>query len=178
MTRKKIDDKREGRILALLQLNYSQRQIVNILKNDGINVSQRTVSNVKRKIGLQRNSVEKIKFTRQRPVSTPSIVSTVIEKIDVEDPPAQRPIAQSCCISQSTSTVSRIIKSANFVLRKKRKVHKLTLSTAEKRGKRALRLYRQLANYRYKNFVTTDDSWFYLDGTEGKRNVCYTYKKD
>ena len=65
MSRKKIDDECEGRILALLQLNYSHRQIVNILKNDGINVSHRTVSNVKRKIGLQRNSVEKIKFTRQ-----------------------------------------------------------------------------------------------------------------
>ena len=49
----------EERILALLQLNYFQRQIVNILKSDGIDVSQRTVSNVKRKIGLQRNSVEK-----------------------------------------------------------------------------------------------------------------------
>ena len=176
MPRKKIDDECEGRILALLQLNYSQRQIVNILKNDGINVSQRTVSNVKRKIGLQRNSVEKIKFTRQRPVSTPPIVSRVIEKIDVEDPPSQRSIAQSCRISQST--VSRIIKSANFILRKKRKIHKLTLSTAEKRHKRALRLYRQLANYRYRNFVTSDESWFYLDGTEGKRNVCYIKKTD
>ena len=53
MPRRKIDDECEGRILALLQLNYSQRQIVKIFKNDGINVSQRTVSNVKRKIGLQ-----------------------------------------------------------------------------------------------------------------------------
>ena len=49
------------------------------------------------------------------------------------------------------------------------------MSTAEKRDKRALR---QLANYRYKNFVTTDEWWFYLDGTEGKRNVCYIKKTD
>ena len=115
---KKIDNECEVRILALLLLNYSQRQIVNIIKNDGINVSQRTVSNVKRKIDLQRNSVEKIKFTRQRPVSIPSIVSRVIEKIYVEDPSSQCLIAQSCRTSQST--VSRIIKSANFVLRRKR----------------------------------------------------------
>ena len=133
---KKIDNECEGRILALLLLNYSQRQIVNIIKNDGINVSQRTVSNVKRKIDLQRNSVEKIKFIRRRPVSIPSIVSRVIEKIVVEDLPSQRSIAHSCRTSQST--VSRIIKSANFVLRKKRKVHQLTLSTTEKRHKRAL----------------------------------------
>ena len=129
-------------------INYSQRQIVNILKSDGINVSQRTVSNVKRKIGLQRNSVKKIKFTRERPVSTPSILSRVIEKIDVEDLPSQCSIAQSCRFSQST--VSRTIKSANFVLFVKNvKFIKLTLSTTEKHHKSALRLYRQLANYRY-----------------------------
>jgi hypothetical protein len=176
MPRKKIDDKQEGRILALLQLNYSQRQIVNILGNDGISVSQRTVFNVKRKIGLQRNSVEKIKFSRQRPVSTTSTVSKVIQQIDVKDPPTQRSIAQSCHISQST--VARIIESANFTLRKKYKVHKLTTSNAEKRRQRAIRLYRQVANHRYKNFVTTDESWFYLNGTEGKRKVCYIKKTD
>ena len=93
MPRRKIYDEHEGRILALLQLKYSQREIVKILKNDGINISQRTVSNVQRKIGLQRNSVEKVKFSRQRPSSTPSIVSKVIKQIDAEDPPIQRSIA-------------------------------------------------------------------------------------
>jgi arginine repressor/hemolysin-activating ACP:hemolysin acyltransferase len=176
MPRKKINDEHEGRILALLQLKCSQRQIVKILKKDGISVSQRTVSNVYRKIGLQRNSVEKIKFSRQRPASTPSTVSKVIKQIDVEDPPTQRSIAQSCHVSQST--VSRIIKSTNFVLRKKCKVQKLSPSNAEKRRQRAFRLYRKLANHRYKNFVTTDESWFYLKGTEGKRKVCYVKKND
>ena len=52
------------------------------------------------------------------------------------------------------------------------------MSTTEKRHKYALRLYRQLANYCYRNFVTTDESWFYLDDTEGKRNVCYIKKID
>lgn len=102
---KKITDEHKGRILALLQLDYSQRQIVKILKYDGINVSQRTVSNVKRKIGLQRNSVE--------------------------DPPTQREIVRTCRVNQST--ISRIIKSANFVLHKKCKVHKLTSLNVEKR---------------------------------------------
>ena len=151
MPRRKINDEHEGRILALLQLKYSQREIVKILKNDGINISQRTVSNVQRKIGLQRNSVEKVKFSRQRPASTPSIVSKVTKQIDVEDPPTQRSIARSCHISQST--VSRIIKSSNFILRKKRKVQKLTLSNAEKRHYCARRLYYRLANQRYKNFA-------------------------
>ena len=54
MSRKKINDSVEGRVLALLQLKISQRQIVKILGQDGIAISQRTVSNVKRKIGRQR----------------------------------------------------------------------------------------------------------------------------
>ncbi|CAF1517837.1 unnamed protein product [Rotaria magnacalcarata] len=103
-------------------------------------------------------------------------MSKVIQTIDVNDPPTQRSIAKSYHISQST--ISRIIKMAKFTLRKKIKVHKLTPSNAEKRRQRALRLYRQLANNRYKKFITTDESWFYLDGTEGKRKVCYIKKSD
>ncbi|CAF5170664.1 unnamed protein product, partial [Rotaria magnacalcarata] len=107
---------------------------------------------------------------------TPSTVLKVIQAIDVNDPPTQRSIAKACHASQST--ISRIIKQVNFTLRKKQKVHKLTSSNVEKRRRRAIRLYRQLANNRYKNFITTDESWFYLDGTEGKRKVCYIKKSD
>jgi hypothetical protein len=107
MPRKKINDDMDGCILALLQVKYSQPQIVKILKQYGIGISQKTVSNVKRKIGRQRNSVEKNKFSRRRPVSTLSIISKVIQT--------------------------------------------------------------SVANNRYKNFITTDESWFYLDGTEEKR---------
>ncbi|CAF3301178.1 unnamed protein product [Rotaria socialis] len=154
----------------------SRKKIDDGLERHGINVSQQTVSSIKRNIGLQRNSVENIKFSRHRPVTTPSTVSKVIQAIDVNDPPTQRSIAKSCHASQSTTL--RIIKQANFTLRKKRKVHKLTSSNAEKHRRRPPRFYRQLANNRYNNFITTDESWFYLDGTEGKRKVCYIKKSD
>jgi hemolysin-activating ACP:hemolysin acyltransferase len=176
MPRKKINDCLEGRILALLQLNYSQPQIVKILKQDRISISQKTISNVKRKVGVQRNTIGKIQFSRNRPLSTPPVISKVIRTMDVEDPPTQRSVAKSYNVSQST--ISRIMKMANFTLRKKLKVHKLTPSKVEKRRQRAFRLYRQLANGRYKNFVTTDEAWFYLDGSEGKRKVCYIKKTD
>ncbi|CAF1483226.1 unnamed protein product [Rotaria magnacalcarata] len=153
MPRKKIGDTLEGRVLELLQLKYPQREIVKILKKDGIRVSQRTVSNVKQKFGRQRNSLEKITFSRKRPVSTPSTISKVIQTIDN-------------------------YKNGELYSSEKIKVHKLTPSNAEKRRQRALRLYRQLANNRYKKFITTDESWFYLDGTEGKRKVCYIKKSD
>lgn len=172
----KISDIIEGRILQLLQQGYSQPRIVNILKHDGINISQPTISNIKRKIGRQRNSATKIKILRQKSRLATTIVKKVIKKIDVDNPPTQRAIAKSLHIAQSS--VSNIIKNAGYDLRKKRKVQKLTLSTIDKRCRRSGPLYRQLANHRYKKFITTDESWFYLDFKSGKRNVCYIKKSD
>ena len=71
----------------------------------------------KRTIDLQCNSVEKIIFLRSRSVTTQSLVSKVIKQIDVEEPLIQRSIGKSCHVSQST--ISRIIKRLNLVLRKK-----------------------------------------------------------
>ncbi|CAF1287268.1 unnamed protein product [Rotaria sordida] len=176
MPRNKISDIVEGRILQLLHQGFSQPRIVNILKHDGINISQPTVSNIKRKIGHQRNSKSKIKIFRKKPAQATSIVNKVIKKIDVENPPTQRAIAKSVHVSQST--ISNIIKNAGFALRKKRKVQKLASSNIAKRRQRSRGLYRQLANHRYKNFITTDESWFYLDETRGKRKVCYIKKSD
>ncbi|CAF1337854.1 unnamed protein product [Rotaria sordida] len=176
MPRNKISDIIEGRILQLLQQGYSQPRIIHILKVDGIHISQPTVSNVKRKIGRQRNSESKIKIYRKKPSQTTSIVNKVIKKIDVEDPPTQRAIAKSLRISQST--VSNIIKNSGFILRKKRKLHKLTSSNIIKRRERSRQLYRRLAHQRYKRFITTDEAWFHLDASSGKRKVCYIKKTD
>ena len=114
VSRKTIDDILEGRILALLQCKYYQLQIAKVLKNAGITISKKIVPNVKRKAGLQRNSVEKVKFSRSPPVVTQSLASKVIKQIDVENPATQRSIAESCHVSQSS--ITRIIKRANFIL--------------------------------------------------------------
>ena len=115
----------QRRILALLQHKLLlHRQIGNIWKNDGINVCQRTVFNVKRKVGLQRNSVEKMD---KRSVSTPSIVFKSNRK--------------NSCRRFSISTFN-LIASVNrlspqlenpliFFFVKNVEVHKLTLSTPE-----------------------------------------------
>ena len=176
MPRNKISDIVEGRILQLLRQGYSQSLIVNISKLDGIHVSQPIVSNVKQKIGRQRNSESKIKIFRKKPSQTPSIIKKVIEKIDVKEPPTQRAIAKDLHISQLT--VSNIIKNSGFTLRKKQKVQKLTSSNVMKRGQGSFKLYRRLAGGRYKNFITTDETWFYLDETSGRRKVCYIKKTD
>ena len=147
MPRNKISDIIEGCILELLHQGQSRRQIVKVLKSDGINVAQSTISNIKRKIGQQCNSTSKIQIIQQCVARTPSMVKQVLEKIDVDNPSTQRAIAKSLRVSQST--VSKIIKQSGFVLRKKCKVQKLTLVNVEKRRRRSRRLYLQLANGRY-----------------------------
>ena len=59
-------------------------------------MSQRAVSDVKRKIGPQYNSTGEIKFHRKPTVSTSSVIAKVIRKIDVDDPPPQLEITKSC----------------------------------------------------------------------------------
>ena len=56
MPRNKISDIVEGHVLELLHQGYSQSRIVHVLKLNGINISQPTLSNVKRRVGRQRNS--------------------------------------------------------------------------------------------------------------------------
>lgn len=116
MLQNKISAIVEELFIKLLHQGYSQPLIVNILKLDGILVSQPIVSNVKRKIGRQRNSDFKIKICRVKPSQTPSIIKKMIENIDVENPPTQIAIAKSLHISQSI--VLNIIKNTGFILRK------------------------------------------------------------
>ena len=70
MPRNKISDIIEDGIVKLLHQGQSQRQIVNVLKSDGINVALR-------KIGRQRNSTWKIPLIRECVARTASMVKQV-----------------------------------------------------------------------------------------------------
>ena len=86
MLRNKISDIPEGRVLELLHQGYSQSRIMNILKLNEINISQPTLSNVKRKVGRQRNSGSKIKNFRTKSPVPASIVDQAIKNIDIDNP--------------------------------------------------------------------------------------------
>ena len=99
-----------------------------------------------------------------------------MDKIYVEDSSTQRTVGKSLQISQST--VSKTIKDYGFVLWKKRKVQKLSSANIHKCRQGAHRFNLQLANDRYRSFITTDESWFHLDGISGKRKICYINTSD
>ena len=80
---------------------------------------------------------------------------------------------QSQNLCRSANQQSLKLSKTGFVLRKKRKVQKLSSANIEKRLQRVRGFYLQLANGRYRNFIIT---CFYLDCAGGKRKVCYIKK--
>ena len=57
--------------------------------------------------------------------------------------------------------------------RKKRPVRRLYSAIIEKRRSRAWRMYRELSNEKYKNYLSSDEAWFYLDASQGIRDIYY-----
>jgi hypothetical protein len=111
---------------------------------------------MKQNISLRRNSNGKRQFSRMKSTCTSSTVSKVVCAVDVEGPRSQHTLTKLFHTTQST--ISRIIKCFDFTLRKILESRNLTVANANKRHREAGPLHRRLANQRYKNFNTTDES--------------------
>ena len=69
-------------------------------------MSQSTLSNVKRKVGRQRNSESTIKIFQTKSRLPASIVNQIIKKIHIDYPPTQHAIAKS--LNLGSLTLSRM----------------------------------------------------------------------
>ncbi|CAM4885265.1 unnamed protein product [Rotaria socialis] len=117
-----------------------------------LNVSKSTISRIANEVGKQRQlcllNSEKPKFHRRRHTATPSIVRRITSYINQEN-------------SQTVSLMAA------------RSVHRFYPAITEKRPSRAWRMYRRLSNEKNKNYLTTDEAWFYLDASQGTRDIYY-----
>ncbi|CAM2722326.1 unnamed protein product [Rotaria socialis] len=152
MPRNKISDNIEGIAKYLLTKTYSYYVIQQELARMNLNVSKSTISRIANKVGKQQQvflfNSEKSKLHHRRHIATPSAVRRITSYINQENPP----------------TVS---------LMAARPVHRLYPAIIEKRRSRAWRMYRILSNVKYKNYLTTDESWLYLDASQGTRDIYY-----
>lgn len=181
MPRNKISDDVEGIVKYLLRKNYSYAAIQQELAEMNFSVSRSTISRVANKVGKQRElgllNDQKPKFYRRRHIATPDVVRRITSYINKENPPAIRLMAARCNIS--TGTVVNVIRDViHAKCLKKRTVHQLNSAVIEKRRCRAWRMYLRLNNEKYKNYVTTDEAWFYLDASQGVRDVYYVRSND
>ena len=176
MPRNKISDNIEGIVKYLLTKKYSYYVIQQELARMNFNVSKSTISHIANKVGKQRQlcllNSEKPKFHRRRHIATPSIVRRITSYINKENPPTISLMAARCHISVGT-TVRIICDIIHARCRKKRPVHRLYPAIIEKRRSRAWRMYRRLSDDKYKNYLTSDEAWFYLGASQGIRDIYY-----
>lgn len=160
-----------GKVKAFLNLNWSYSMIIRHLKKEREFISKAMISKIKNgKVGGKKinGSVEK----RGRPSKLQTSQLKRLKQMVVRpDPPTQRAMAVSMNISQSS--INYIIKKLQLKMVKKPKCHHLSESSIEKRRKRSWPLYVMLRGERWKKFVTSDEAWFYLTNSQGKRNVHY-----
>jgi hypothetical protein len=176
MPRSKIADNIEGVVKYLLTKRYSYSMIRRELIKMNLNASRSTIYRISNNIGKQRqaglSNDQKPKFPRRCHVATASVIHRITSFIDKENPPTISMMASRCAISVGT-TVRIIREIIHAKCRKKRPVHRLYPGAIEKRRSRSWRMYRRLCNERWRNYVTTDEAWFYLDASQGVRDVYY-----
>lgn len=59
-------------------------------------------------------------------------------------------------------------------MRMKIKVHAIYKTAIKRRKERSLKLYRRLSGGRYKQYITTDEAWFYLSNFKREKNTFYS----
>ncbi|CAF3866485.1 unnamed protein product [Rotaria sordida] len=176
-----ISNDMERNVKYLLTKKYSYSTIQQDLAEMNVNISTNAISLIANKIRKQHRldllNNQNPKFYHQYHVATADIVRRITLCISKENPPTVRLIAARCNISVGTviNVIHNIIHAKCL---KKRSVHQLNPTAIDKRRSRAWRMYLRLFNEKYKNYITTDEAWFYLDVSQGVQDICYVRSKE
>ena len=162
-----IDQYIVGRVKALLDLNWSIFKILKHLRERNINISSSSVSRIKNNNHWLPNGERKRKKT---PTKMDKEKLTKLKSlISGPNPPTQKEIGKKLNLSQQL--VGYWIKKLDKKLVKKPKVHLMTSTNVEKRAKRTYKLYLRLNNGKFEKYISSDEAWFYVNSTGGKRDV-------
>lgn len=171
MKRYKFDEQQIGEINTLLDLNWSYSVIIKHMASKGITISKGHLSTIKKSKENATKRPKKKKFTGPKPILTTRQVNTISRIIKLTDPPTQKSMASD--FSVSPSLIRKTVKKLGMKMVKKPKCHALSPASVEKRFKRSWPMYIRLNNDKWKNYVTSDEAWFYLTNVSGKREVQY-----
>jgi len=167
----------EPLIIAFCKDHLSGYLIQKKLKDNGYNISLKSIYNVincvgeKRKILTSGGKVMKRNYRRK--VRTSEMVKRVAKEISKANPPTQKSIANK--LNTSQFNIFKIIhEDLDRVTYHKTKVHLLNESHKRNRKKNCRKLYRRhLAGDKWEFMVTLDEAWMYLDYCNGFRKICY-----
>lgn len=166
-------------VLAFSTERFSYNEIVKRLKGQGIVISKTAVHNIVKNIGKRNQARSEGHPSPKKKQPSKVVTPAIRRKIDLltsrENPPSQREISKITKVSKST--VNRIIKNLDKVLRRKSRVHKLLPRHLKNRKTNCRKLYeRVLAGQRSEFVVSLDEAMFGLHNCHGKRKICYVQK--
>ena len=177
MGRPPIDPIIEGRIRELLDQQWSERKIISFLKKKNLKVSKGLIYNIKNRDEnqLKNNENKRPKNNCLKKLSTKDLktLDRMTKKIN---PPTQKAMASVLGVSQQNIS-HHINKTLNKKKRKKGLVHCLSDKNIADRKSRSFNLYRMLNKSKWQKVITTDEAWFRLVKTNGKRRIQYV-KRD
>lgn len=172
----KFSNEQIGEIRALLDLNWSLSAIKKHFKSKNVTISKSHLSRIK-------NDTHWVKIydRKQRKSSWNSSITTRkkqrLEKMII-DPNPMTQMAMANKIKTSRYAVNRYIKRTDRKLVKKPVVHQLNDNTIQKRKERSWQLYNKLKCGQWRNIITSDESWFYMNISGGKTEVQYIHKTE
>ena len=162
----------EQKVLTFLSLGWPPKVILSALKKENIVIHRNMIS----KINNRKENPIKIKpkvEKRGRPSKLSSGQLRQLNKlVENPNPPTQKVMANKFNVSRNV-IIYQINKVLKKKLVKKPKGQALSAAVIEKRRQRSWSLYMKLRGQRWRNFITSDEAWFYLDNIEGKTKVQY-----
>lgn len=161
MGRKPVSLTTKGMVRTFLGLNYSYSEIRKRMSAVKRPVSNGWISKLKKETEEQVkmiNTKKKKHVFKKMSVQKLRMLDYWLRKSNA---PSHKWIASRMDVTEGTIRY-HIKHSLRLKRRKKTRVHYLSDLNIKNRRQRSLPLYRKLCAGRYKDFVTTDEAWFYL----------------
>ena len=159
------------KIRTLLELGWSFSRIKGHIKKSGFDASKSKISLIKNRQNKLDHSNESRGSGGRPSKLNAGQLNTLRRWFQDKNPRTQKSMALDLGV---TERAIRYYKTKfGFKLIKKPRCHAIDERTIELRRKRSWGLYRMLKCGRHERIVTSDEAWFYLEDSNGKRDVQY-----
>ena len=172
-----------GAVLALLKEQNSFSIIRKKMKRMNMDISHGSIAKIKKNM-LEVMNVQEPPAAAEKIVLKGPRTRHVFKKLNrvalrklriwtsMNDHPTQTTMAAKLRVSRQ-AIIYHIKNSLRAKLKRKPQVHHMWHTALIKRKNRSWKLYRSLANGRYKDVITSDETWFYLSNCNKPRPTYY-----
>ncbi len=169
---------RKGAILALHSQKLSYNQIVEALKNRGINVSYRSARRVVKTAADEARGLKKppkrLGPQCQRNIRNSTLIRKVKSALNVRNPPSHRQLAKRLRVS--ASLIRTILKEdIDGKVRQKGNCHALSDKQVQQRLAKGPKFLRWISKKNLPYIITVDEAWVTMTHVNGQRGIYYQF---